>query len=251
MSRILVLAALGRNPVSGAARPNRNDLLALELARELGGELSVLHAGKGEDDALRDYLAHGAPALDILPLGEGQDVAQALAGAATGYDLILAGTRAEGGEGSGMVPYLLAEQLGLPIVAQALEVTIADGHASITQGLAKGQRRHVRVALPAVVVVHPNAARAPRYAFARRAAGNLHHHPAAATAPAEVSPWRTERAGKRPIRFKAAETKAGHARMLSAIVTEAKGGAVVATGTAADKAQAILDYLRTHKLIDW
>jgi electron transfer flavoprotein beta subunit len=39
--------------------------------------------------------------------------------------------------------------------------------------------------------------------------------------------------------------------MLSAIVAEAKGGAVIATGSPADKAQAILAYLRTNKLIDW
>jgi electron transfer flavoprotein beta subunit len=63
--------------------------------------------------------------------------------------------------------------------------------------------------------------------------------------------WRVAPATKKPVKLKAAETKAGHARMLSAIVTEAKGGAVVNTGTPADKAQAILSYLREHRLIDW
>jgi electron transfer flavoprotein beta subunit len=39
--------------------------------------------------------------------------------------------------------------------------------------------------------------------------------------------------------------------MLAAIATESKGGAVVEQGTPAEKAEAILAYLREHRLIDW
>ena len=81
-------------------------------------------------------------------------------------------------------------------------------------------------------------------------AGQVVRHDAGAV-PALDTTWRVEPAIKRPVKFKARESKAGHARMLSAIVTEAKGGAVINTGSAADKAQAILAYLRGHKLIDW
>ena len=245
--RILVMASLGRNPVSGAARPNRDDLLALELARGLGG-VSVLHAGDAEQGALGDYLAYGAAAVDVVT--GANDVTSALAARAGGYDLILTGTRAEGGEGSGLVPYLVAERLGWPIVTQALDVQISDGHAEVTQALPKGQRRQVRVRLPAVIAVDPRAPVTPRYAHARRMAGQVMRHDAVTAEPLD-SPWRVEPATKRPVKFKARESKAGHARMLSAIVAEAKGGAVINTGSAADKAQAILAYLRTHKLIDW
>lgn len=246
---VLVLAALGRNPVNGAARPNRDDLLALELGRGLGN-VALLHAGNSAQGVLGDYLAYGATEVDVLTVIDGQDVASALAERAGGHDLILTGTRAEGGEGSGLVPYLVAERLGWPMVAQALEIRIAHGHAEVTQALPKGQRRHVRVRLPAVIAVDPKAPVTPRYAYARRAAGRVVRLDGEAAVPVE-SAWRVEPATRRPVKFKARESKAGHARMLSAIVTESKGGVVVSTGTPADKAQAILSYLRTHKLIDW
>ena len=243
-----MLASLGRNGVSGAARPNRDDLLALEMARGFG-DVALLHAGDAEQAALGDYLAYGGTTLDVVP-ADGQDVVGRLADLAGGYDLILTGTRAEGGEGSGLVPYLVAERLGWPVVAQALDIEVSDGHAAVTQALPKGQRRRVRVRLPAVIVVDPRAPVTPRYAYARRAAGRVVRLGGEAAVPVE-SAWRVEPANRRPVKFKARETKAGHARMLSAIVTESKGGAVISTGTPADKAQAILSYLRTHKLIDW
>jgi len=247
--RVLVLACLGRNPVNGSARPNRDDLLALTLASTLG-DVSVLHAGDPDQSALHDYLAYGATEVDVIQTPSDADIAATLATHATNHDLILTGTRAEGGEGSGLVPYLLANRLGWPIVTQALAVTIADGHAEITQALPKGQRRHVRVRLPAVIAIDPKAPFIPRYAHARRMTGQVSRLDTVAT-PALDTAWRVAAASKRPVKFKAKESKAGHARMLSAIVAEAKGGAVIATGTAADKAQAILAYLRTHKLIDW
>jgi electron transfer flavoprotein beta subunit len=247
--RVLVLAAIGRNPVSGSARPNRDDLLALELGRQLG-DVSLLHAGDRDQSALNDYLAYGATTLDVVPATEAQDIASLLADHAGSYDLILTGTRAEGGEGSGLVPYLVAERLGWPVIAQALAAAIVDGHAEVTQALPKGQRRHVRVRLPAVIAIDPKAPVTPRYAFARRMAGQIVRHDTVA-APSPDTAWRVEPATKRPVKFKARESNSGHARMLSAIVTEAKGGAVINTGSPADKAQAILSYLRTHKLIDW
>jgi electron transfer flavoprotein beta subunit len=43
--------------------------------------------------------------------------------------------------------------------------------------------------------------------------------------------------------------QSGHARMLGAIDTPSTGGTVLATGDAHSKAQAVLDYLRTHSLV--
>ena len=249
--RIAVLAAIGRNPVSGAARPNPDDVVALEVARGFGDDVTVLHAGDGAEPAIGDYLAYGATRLDVLPASARSDVAATLAERLSGFDLILTGSRSEGGEGSGLVPYLVAERLGLPIVGQALEVVLTDGHAEVTQFMPKGQRRKVRVKLPAVIAIHPMAPVAPRYAYARRVAGKIAQQPAAQDVEQGAVAWRVAPATKKPVKFKAAETKAGHARMLSAIVTEAKGGAVVNTGTPADKARAILAYLREHRLIDW
>jgi len=246
--RVLVLASLGRNPVSGAARPNRDDMLALEMARGLG-ETTMLYAGNPDEAAFGDYLAYGATTIDVVPAVPGQDIAATLAEHASDHDLILTGTRSEGGEGSGLVPYLVAEHVGWPIVSQAIAVTVSDGHADITQALPKGQRRHVRVRLPAVIAIDPRAPVTPFYAFARRMAGQVVRREPVATSALDTA-WHLEPA-KRPVKFKAKDQKTGHARMLSAIVAETRGGAVIATGSAADKAQAILAYLRTHNLIDW
>lgn len=248
--RVAILASIGRNPVSGQPRANRNDVLALDIARRSGASVTLIHAGDASETALSDYLAYGAGTVEVVPVSAGSDIAPALAGHLAGFDLILTGTRSEGGEGSGTLPYFLAKRLGLPIVSQALEVAIADGHAEVTQFLPKGQRRRVRVRLPAIVIMHPMAPVVPLYTHARKTAGNIIVLPASAAS--EAAPvWATEPAVKKPVKLRAAEKKAGHARMLSAIAAESKGGVVVTEGSPADKAQAILSYLREHRLIDF
>jgi electron transfer flavoprotein beta subunit len=261
LPRIAVLVSVGRNPVSGTPRCSRNDALALDIGRALGGGVTVLHAGDPavdvqaagtpESEALADYLAFGAPELELLPVPEGHDIIPALAARLSGFDLILCGSRAEAGEFSGMLPYLLAARLAMPVVAGALEVSIAEGYAEILQFLPKGKRRRVRVRLPAVIAVHPMAPRRPRYAYASRVAGRVLPRPASAAATPHSTAWRTETATRKPRTFKAPETKHGHARMLAAIAAPSKGGAIISDGTAAEKAQAILAYLRDHRLIDF
>jgi electron transfer flavoprotein beta subunit len=53
------------------------------------------------------------------------------------------------------------------------------------------------------------------------------------------------------VRLKALDKKSGHARLLSAIVSETKGGVVAFEGTTVDKAQVMLNYLREHRLVDF
>lgn len=250
--RVAVLVSVGRNPVSGLARPARNDARALALAGTLAAGPAVIHAGDPEEGALNDYLALGASAVEVVPVRPGDDAVPALAERLGGFDLILTGSRAEGGADSGMLPYLLAARLGRPVVGQALDLSVADGKATITQFLPKGRRRRVQVDLPAVVAVHPLAPAVPRYAYARRAARRVVVQPApAGPLPPADGAWQVEPATRRPVKFKAAVKASGHSRMLSAIVTEGKGGAVLSDGTPADKARAILDYLREHRLIEF
>ena len=66
----------------------------------------------------------------------------------------------------------------------------------------------------------------------------------------EAQAW-TLSAVRKPVKLAAAEKRSGHARMLSAVATESRGGSVVIEGSSVEKAQAILGYLREHQLIDY
>ncbi|GAB6851632.1 drug:proton antiporter [Paraburkholderia kururiensis] len=306
LKRIAVLVSVGRHPVSGVARYSRNDAAALEIGRTLAGrwgaQLDVLHAGDARNPALEAYLALGAERVEVLACGnateddEGAAVA-ALAARVQGYDLVLTGTCAEGAFDSGLLPYQLADRLGYPLVNAAVEVAPEPGASGapaavrVRQFLPKGLRRAVAVTLPAVVAVHPLAAVAPRYAYARLRAGEIvPGRPATAAAqsgskqaarpglqpgsqpgsqqaslsgreqggPADRQPAATTAAAwtigpieRKPVRLAAAEKRSGHARMLSATTTESRGGSVVIEGTSVEKAQVILGYLREHQLIDY
>lgn len=291
VKRIAVLVSVGRHPVSGVARYSRNDAAALEIGRTLAGrwgaQLDVLHAGDARNPALEAYLALGAERVEVLACGnadednEGAGVA-ALAARVQGYDLVLTGTCAEGAFDSGLLPYQLADRLGYPLVNAAVDVAPESGMSGaagaagtaavrVRQFLPKGLRRAVAVTLPAVVAVHPLAAVAPRYAYARLRAGAIvAGRPEAAAQPdlqrgsqqaalsgreqrttADVQPWTIAPIERKPVRLAAAEKRSGHARMLSATTTESRGGSVVIEGSSVEKAQVILRYLREHQLIDY
>jgi electron transfer flavoprotein beta subunit len=253
--RIAVLVGVARHKVSGVACYSRNDALALEMGRTLaeanGMALDVIHAGERSSPALADYLALGAPSIDVLECGVDADVVGPLADRLQGVSLVLTGTRAEGGHDSGMLPYRLAARLGYALVDAALALEIEGGEVLVTQALPKGVRRRVAAGLPAVVAVHPQAAATPRYAYARSVTGAIAHRTATAAVDPEAAQWRTGPVERKPRRLTAPEKRSGHARMLGATTTESRGGNVVIDGTSVEKAQVILDYLREHRLIDY
>ena len=91
-----------------------------------------------------------------------------------------------------------------------------------------------------------------RYAYARRIGGRI--EAAQPSSPAErddVEALTIEPATRHPIQLKAQEKKSGHARMQSAIVSEAKGGVVAFEGSPVDKAQIILTFFRERHLVDF
>lgn len=255
LERIAVLVSVGRHRVSGVACYSRNDASALELGRTLaqahGARLEVLHAGDPSNLALTDYLALGAPRVDVLTCGDGDDAAALLAERLRDVPLVLTGTRAEGAYDTGMLPYRLADALGYALVDSALDVALKDDRLAVTQFLPKGFRRSVEAALPAVVAVHPQAAATPRYAYARAVAGAIEPHRIDTLREPSADAWRIGPVERKPIKLAAAEKRSGHARMLTATTTESRGGNVVIEGTSVEKAQAILGYLREHRLIDY
>jgi electron transfer flavoprotein beta subunit len=258
--KIAVLVSVGRHPVSGVARYSRNDAaaltLALSLARTHGATLDVLHAGDPSNAALQEYLALGAGSVEVLDMPPDADPAPRLAARLRGYELVLTGTRAEGGFDSGMLPYRVAHALAVPLVGAAVDLALRDGCAQVRQFMPKGLRRRVEVRLPALIAVHPLANAATSYAYARLREGTIQCVAAPAvdsqhsTAPDQTA-WTIRPVTAKPVRLAAAEKRSGHARMLSATTTESRGGSVVIEGSSVEKAQVILAYLREHQLVDY
>lgn len=251
-----VLVSAGRHPVTGAPRACRGDAAALALGQRLVGDaLRIIHAGAIDEPALKDYLALGAGMIEVVAAPNGQDIVSVMSGLLEDVDLVLTGSRAESGAGSGLLPYALAKALGRPVVANVLDVEIEGVEALVRQFLPKGRRRGVAVSLPAILAVHPLTKVGLGYAYARRLSGRI-----AAVSPAidgklgsggRESPWTVEQTSRRPMRLKAEEKRSAHERMRAAVVSEAKGGVVAFEGTSVDKAQVVLNYLRNHRLIDF
>jgi electron transfer flavoprotein beta subunit len=203
--------------------------------------------------------ANDAPLLDTL-LPALRDTA-----------LVLTGTRSEADQGSGVLPYALAAALGRPVVTDVLHVE-ADGSGwTVTQALPKGARRRLKVQAPAVLAISAAAPLTLRHSLADAVAGKIVRPPLTPTlsrarerehegnsAPAFLPlPLAGEGWGeghlvptrKRRQLLEAKTVQSGHARMLGAIESPSTGGVVLQTGSADSKAQAILDYLRTHSLV--
>lgn len=255
---VAVLVSAGRHPVSGAPRACRGDTVAMAVGNALAGDtLRIVHAGEKEDPALKDYMALGASRIEVLEGTSGGVSISAVAAALRNSDIILTGSRAEQGAGSGLLPYVLAEALGRPIISNALEVKIEVGasgrEATIRQFLPRGQRRLVACPLPVVVAVHALAPVRLKYAYVRSVCGKIVPLPSAGLDESVMlqPSWAVEAEPRHPQRLKAQEKKAAHARLLSAIVSEVKGGVVAFEGTSVDKAQVVLNYLREHRLVDF
>ncbi|NDW04326.1 electron transfer flavoprotein subunit beta [Jiella pacifica] len=201
--KTVVLLSDARNPVSGRAQLSRLEAQAIGLAAELDESPQGLHVGPGEE-GVSAGLGHGLCGLDVIEAPEGEDPLPALAAfLATSLKsdeppaLVLCGRRGEGGLDTGLVPYLLAEALGLPILADA--VALRPGEASDTlvvdQAMAKGARRRVTIRLPAIVTVHPLAPPPLPFAFGRMRRGEIRRHAAdVSEVPVDVD------AGERPHR---------------------------------------------------
>ncbi|AOM02341.1 MULTISPECIES: hypothetical protein [Cobetia] len=263
---VVSLVSLGQHPVSGRLRRAEQDARALELCLALERQsapgavsLSAWHAsgskiapGSEQDQALRGYLGMGlesltlvAPdslkAVDSLEASDSQYVVDVWPLLVTRLkqaapQLVVCGGQSETGEGSGLLPHLLAESLGWPLVEGIVAIESCDGaHLTALQALPRGQRRRLRVKLPALVSVDAAApaARQSAFAQARRgelaslASGELAHDAVAeafSVAPARKRPKRLKRikAISARDRFKAAAAKAegGSGKRLEGVSAE-------------------------------
>jgi electron transfer flavoprotein beta subunit len=251
MTDITVLVGTRVHPVSGRAVRSRADAVAATLALGVNAQARLLTAGTMPDAVARDYLALGAARIDVLDGVTPAGITTALADALRAIPWVLTGTRQGSEPGEGVLPHALAVALNRPVITDVLAIE-ADGEAWIvTQALPRGARRRLRVQAPAVLAVSASAPVTLRHALASAQAGRIVRQAATAAASASPDSRQAVPAGKRRKVLEARTRQSGHARMLGAIDSPSTGGAVLQAGDARSKAQALLDYLRSHSLVDF
>ncbi len=188
--KAVVLLSAGLHPVSLRPALPRTEAQAIRLALELdpGGSLAGLHVGP-DAATVSQAFGHGLPRLIHIAAAEGTDpVAEIVAALADDTpDLILAGPSTQGGDETGLVPYAIAEALGLPIIAGAVSLCPGPvaGQLVIDQARPRGARRRFTVAGPVVITLSPRAAPPLPFAHARIAAGIVERKPARTSPVAE------------------------------------------------------------------
>ena len=231
---VVALVSVGAHPSSGRARRAEQDARAVELGLRLAGQqLEVLHAGDPQQPALRSYLGMGLQQLHVIEQPAQADVISALHDYLQDSDaqLILTGSQAETGEGSGMLPFLLAEQLGWPMVVGLAEVEhIENGIAQVLQALPRGQRRRLKVRMPFIASLDNAAPAARQSAFGPARRGELLSHAAEANPDALLSDSPLHPARPRPKRLKIITAKTGAERMKAATAKASGGGGQIIKG---------------------
>lgn len=270
-----VLVSSGRHPVSGRAGRAREDARAVEMGLSLvGADLSLVHAGDPEQASLRESLEgylgmyHGLDGgrpgderdgqLSLLPLRAGEDAVPLLAAwlERSGVRLALTGQRAECGEGSGMVGFLLAERLGWAIATGVAAIERCDAESvTVLQALPQGQRRRLEIRLPCLIAVDA-VAEAPRQsAFGPARRGRI--ETVDDLLPADESrldtgsaDWQWQPARARPKRLKVVKSTNARDRFKAAAAkSSASGGQVLTDLSPEEAAEKLIDYLRAEKIL--
>lgn len=249
---VAVLVSIGRHPVSGRARRADADARAVELALGIpGANVRLLHAGDPGEPALRDYLGMGASAMTVLRTAPEADPVPALVAhlKVARPHIVLMGARAEGGEDSGLVPYLVAQALEMPLVPGIVSLSLAGERAEMLQGLPRGRRRSLAAKLPLVATV-PVMAPAPRmsaFGLARR--GMIEVKESNAVADEARAAWSEGPARRRPKRIKVMKAASAADRVRAVTEMAAGKGKVLQNVSPEEAAKAIFDYLVAEGIV--
>jgi electron transfer flavoprotein beta subunit len=250
---VTTLISIGEHPLSGRPRRAEQDARAIELGLTLAADKSeTLYVGPAQDpeaiNVLRAYLGMGLRQIQVLDVPQHTDVADTLLQhlQANRPDIILTGTRAENGESSGMLPYLLAEKLNIAMVACIADIVSIDkqaGTAELLQALPRGQRRKIKVKLPVIASVDMAAAAPRQSAYGCAMRGKLLvSHVDDCRQDDERSQWQINSAQKRPKRLKIVKAKTAADRFKAA-TAKVQGGAGKVLYGSKESAEEILKLL--------
>lgn len=252
-AKVIVLVSEGRHPVSARTRRADQDAQALELALQTSSiATEVLFAGRQNEKLMRAYLGMGVPIVDCLCLDEGLDPVPAIVRylKTRSFHAVLAGSRAETGRGSGLLPYAIAQSLDVPLVPGISALQLNSGDATVEQSLPGGQSRRLGVSGPFVATVC-QAAPDPRpttFVRARRGIVITHH---AHSVPDE---WRLHTechpARTRPHRIHSvAISGPANKRLEAATGATLASGKIMINPSPDDAASAIIEFLQTEKIL--
>ncbi|MBS7540161.1 adenine nucleotide alpha hydrolase family protein [Ancylobacter lacus] len=244
--KITVLLSAGRHPVSARPCPPAVELQALRLASGLAADITGLHAGPSAD-GVADALGHGLSTLNLLTIKGDSDPLVSLAATlkATTPDLILAGRQAQGGEDSGLLPYALARELGLPILADVVRIDAGgEGLLAVEQVLPRGARRRVVLRLPALLTVHPAAPAPLPFTFAAARRGKITQLQGVDSQPPSAAPEERPYRKRPKLIAKSAAGASAADRLKAATEAAAGGGRLLVNPAPAEAAREIITHLR-------
>lgn len=253
MTKVIVLVSEGRHPVSSRTRRANLEARALELALQISSnETEAVYAGSQNEKLMREYLGMGIPFVDYLSLNEGFDPAPALVRylKSRSFHAVLAGSQAETGRGSGLLPYAIAHSLNIPLIPGITALWLNRNEATVDQSLPGGQRRRLGVSGPFIATVC-HAASDPRpttFARARRGIVRTHHThsvPDEWRLHAKCSPART-----RPRRIHSVAIAGPANKRLEAATGDAfTSGEIMINPKPDDAASAIIELLQSEKIL--
>ncbi|MRI33161.1 electron transfer flavoprotein subunit beta [Endozoicomonas sp. OPT23] len=251
--KLVSLLSTGRHPKSGRACRANQDSRALELAMKTSSQVTAVHAGNPDNNVLRQYAGMGLKKIAVLDLPETADPTQSLKHYLDEQspDIVLTGVRAEDGESSGMLPYLLSEKLGWAMVPRIAEIqSIENGKAKVLQALPRGQRRLIEVDLPFIASVDNSAAEPRQSAFGPASRATIETISTEIFTDEALAGWQLSAARKRPKRLKIAKAKTAADRFKAATAkSQSKGGTLIKDKPASEQAKAIFDLLVTESVI--
>ncbi len=227
----LVLLSKALHPVSGKLTCNPSELAAWQLSQMLDENKDAVHVG--HQDSMQPYLGYGINKIKVIDnlleyINENP------------VDVIFTGCKAQGGLDTGMFPYVLSEQLNIPLIASVLQVSKGEDGVKVLQDLGKGRCRTLSIATP-VIITASQGLRA-NLAYSHRNILQAKIETISSTKEDVINDLQDRQFSYKKISIKS--NQSGHQRLQNSIETKDAGGDVIYDKDITHKAETLVQYLR-------